>query len=227
MQVPVYDVEGNVVRQIEISDAVFGAMINAPVMHQAVLRQLANARQGTAATKTRGKISGGGRKPFRQKGTGRARQGSTRAPQFRGGGIVFGPSPRSYTQALPRKMRRLALRSALSVKLAEQQLVVVDQLALSVPKTKEMKAIIDRLPVVAPILIVTPGREDNVYKSGRNLGRVTVIPVNNINIVDVLRHSSLIMPIDTIRRIEVTLDPGIRWEAVEDGDMVQAESQIE
>jgi large subunit ribosomal protein L4 len=205
MQVPVYNTEGIVVDQIEISDAVFGAPINAVVLHQAVLRQLSNARQGTAATKTRGMVAGGGRKPFRQKGTGRARQGSTSAPNHRGGGVVFGPHPRSYAQAMPVKMRRIALRSALSSKEAEKQLIVVNELALAEPKTKDMKAIIERLPVQMPVLIVTPDSEINIYKSTRNMPKVTTLPVNNINVVDILRNSGLIMPVDSIRRIEQTL----------------------
>jgi len=155
VQIPVHNVAGEVVDQLELSDAVFGVPPNEAVVHQAMVRQLADARQGTASTKTRGLVSGGGRKMFRQKGTGSARLGSRRAPLLRGGGVVFGPHPRSYRQAMPRKMRRLALRCVLSAKVASEEIIVLDQLSLQEPKTKEMARILKDLGVESSALIVT------------------------------------------------------------------------
>ena len=142
MRVPVVNMAGETVDEIELNDTVFGIKPNTAVMHQALLRQMANARLGTAKTKERGEVAGGGRKPWKQKGTGRARQGSTRAPNWKGGGVVFGPRPRSYEQKMNRKMRRLALRSALSVKAADAQIIVMDQLDMEAPRTREMKTVL-------------------------------------------------------------------------------------
>ncbi|MCI0478761.1 MAG: 50S ribosomal protein L4, partial [Anaerolineales bacterium] len=154
MQVPLYNQAGQQIGTTELRDDIFAIEPNKPVMHQALLRQLANARQGNASTKTRAEVAGGGAKPWKQKGTGRARQGSTRSPQFRHGGVVFGPTPRSYEQKMPLKMRRLALRSALSAKVAEGQIRVVENLKLDVPKTREMETILGGLQIQASALIV-------------------------------------------------------------------------
>ena len=175
MLVPVHNMAGDKVGEIELRDDIFAAPINKTVMHQALVRQLANARRGTHKVKERGEVAGGGRKPWRQKGTGRARQGSTRAPQWRGGGIVFGPTPRSYEQKMPRKMRRVAMRSALSAKAGNEQLVVVQELALAQPKTKEMVGILRNLKVEKSALILLPERNANVELSARNLPDVKTL----------------------------------------------------
>lgn len=207
MQVPVHNIEGEVIDHIELKEEVFGVAPNQAVLHQAMVRQLANARLGTASTKTRGQVSGGGRKPYRQKGTGRARRGSSRSPLLRGGGIVFGPHPRSYRQALPKKMRRLALMSALSSKVAEGEMIVVDELALSQPKTKEMARILANLGVASSALIVTAGPDPNVYKSARNLERTKALPANLLNVVDLLSHRILMITVAAVRMLEEMLMP--------------------
>jgi large subunit ribosomal protein L4 len=207
VQVPVHNIEGEVVDHIELSDEVFGVPPNEAVVHQAQVRQLANARLGTASTKTRGQVSGGGRKPFRQKGTGRARRGSSRSPLLRGGGVVFGPHPRSYRQAMPKKMRRLALRCVLSAKVAEGEMIVVDELALSEHKTKEMAHILANLGVDSSALIVTAGPEPNVYKSARNLERTKTLPANLLNVVDLLSHRILMITVAAVRVVEELWTP--------------------
>ena len=158
MLVPVCNTSGEKVKEVELRDDIFAVPVNEPVIHQALVRQLANARLGTHKTKTRSEVSGGGRKPWRQKGTGRARHGSIREPQWRGGGIVFGPQPRSYRQKMPRKMRRLALKSALSVKAADEQILVLDVLEMPEPKTREMEVILDNLEIDSTALILLPER---------------------------------------------------------------------
>lgn len=202
MQVALRNIKGETVREIELSDEIFGVPVNVPVMHQALVRQQANARLGTVATKTRGQISGGGRKPWRQKGTGRARQGTTRAPHWRGGGIVFGPQPRSYVQAMPRKMRRLALRSALSSKVAEERIVVLDSLELEMPKTKQMLEILDNLGVTTSALVLLPEKNENVERSTNNLTKVKTLRANYLNIQDLLGFDYVIMPLGALRVIE-------------------------
>jgi large subunit ribosomal protein L4 len=171
-------------------------------MHQALVRQLANGRRGTHKVKTRGEVSGGGRKPWRQKGTGRARQGSTRAPHWRGGGIVFGPTPRSYAQKMPRKMRRVAMRSALSAKAGNGQLVVVDSLALAQPKTKEMAAVLRNLRAEQSALILLPERNNNVELSARNLPEVKALQAGYLNMRDLLGYRTLVVVTDAIDEIE-------------------------
>jgi len=171
-------------------------------MHQALLRQEANARLGTAATKTRGQIRGGGKKPWRQKGTGRARQGTTRAPHWRGGGTVFGPQPRKYTQAMPRKMRRLALRSALSSKAAEARIVVLDALELDVPKTKRMIEILTNLEVTSTALVLLPEKNDAVERSANNLSGVKTLRAHYLNIKDLLGFDYVVMPQGALEVIE-------------------------
>jgi len=190
----VYNTQGIMVRTLSLDDRVFGVPINVAVMHQALKRQLANKRQGTADTKTRAEVSGGDSKPWRQKGTGRARQGSIRAPQWYHGGIVFGPHPRSYVQAMPRKARRLALRSALSSKVAEKQLIIVDELTLPAPKTKEMVALLSRLRVTSSALVVLPEHDEIIERAARNLPTVKTLVARNLNVRDILTYDYLIMP---------------------------------
>jgi large subunit ribosomal protein L4 len=202
LQVPVHNILGEVVDHIELSEEVFGVSPNQAVVHQALVRQLANARLGTASTKTRAQVSGGGRKPFRQKGTGRARRGSSRAPQYKGGGVAFGPHPRSYRQAMPKKMRHLALRCVLSAKVAEGEIIVVDELALSGPRTKEMARILAALGVASSALVVTAEPDPNVYKSARNLERIKTLPANLLNVVDLSSHKVLMITVAAVRRVE-------------------------
>ena len=202
VQVPVHNIQGEVVDHIALKDEIFGVPPNQAVVHQALVRQLANARQGTASTKTRAQVSGGGRKPFRQKGTGRARRGSASSPLLRGGGVAFGPHPRSYRQAMPRKMRSLALRCVLSAKVAQGEMVVVDELALNEPKTKEMARILAALGVGSSVLIVTAGADPNAYKAARNLERTKTLPANLINVGDLLSHRILMLTVAAVRRVE-------------------------
>ncbi len=202
MQVPVYSVAGEVVDQMEISDDVFAVPFNEAVVHQALVAQQANARQGTASTKTRSDVSGSTRKLFRQKHTGMARAGSRRSPLRRGGGIVFGPLPRSYRQAIPKKMRRLALRCVLSAKAGGGELKVLEQLGLVQPKTKEMVGILAALGVDSSALIVTGEPEDNLIKSARNLAGIKTTPASLLNVVDLLSCRMLLMTVVAVRRVE-------------------------
>jgi large subunit ribosomal protein L4 len=202
MQVSVYNLDGKVAAQIEVSDHVFGVPFNQALVHQVVVGQLANTRQGTASTKDRGEVSGSTRKLYAQKHTGRARAGSIKSPLRRGGGIIFGPKPRSYRQSLPKKMRRLALRCALSAKLRDNELIVLEQLLLAEPKTKEMVRILSALGVDASVLIVTAEPEENVVKSARNLPGVTTMPASILNAVDILTHKVLLMTVPAVRKAE-------------------------
>lgn len=202
MQIPVHNLTGEVTGHIEISDRVFGEPFNESVVHQAMVRQQANARQGTHATKTRGQINASGAKLFRQKGTGNARAGSRRSPLRRGGGITFGPHPRSYTQAMPKKMRRLALRCVLSAKTEEKELIVLESLALEAPKTKQMAEILGALGIKSSALIVTAKPEENVIKSARNLQKIKTLPANILNVVDLLSHRILLMTVEAVRTAE-------------------------
>jgi large subunit ribosomal protein L4 len=204
VQAKVYNLAGEEVDKIELDDAVFGIRPNMAVVHQAVVRQQANARQGTHDTKTRAEVRGGGAKPWRQKGTGRARQGSIRSPQWRHGGVVFGPHPRSYEQDMPRKMRRLAMRSVLSAKAAAGRLVVVDSFADLEPRTKVMKQVLDNLKIDGTALIMTPGHEPNVEMAAANLPYVRTMMAYLLSVVDMLRHDYLILPrasVDVIHSI--------------------------
>ncbi len=212
MQVPVYDLNGEVVDHIELREDVFGLPPNQAVVHQALVRQLANARQGNSSTKTRAQVTGGGAKPFRQKGTGRARRGSSRSPLLKGGGIVFGPHPRSYRQAMPKKMRRLALRCVLSSKVAEDEMVVVEGFTFDQPKTKEMARILGALGVNSSALIVTAEPDINLYKSARNLGRIKTLPANLLNVVDLLSHRILMITVAGVKKVEELWMPGERKE---------------
>lgn len=206
MQFSVYNTAGEVVDSVELDDAVFAAPVNQALLHQAVLRQRANARVGTASTKTRGVVVGTGAKLFRQKGTGRARQGSKKAPHWTGGGVVFGPHPRSYEQAMPRQMRRQAVRSALSARVAENHFVVVDSLQFDEPKTKAMLAVLGNLHV-APrsALVVLPEPDFNVVRSARNIPGVKTLPADSLNVLDILSHDYLIMPVEAARKVEQAL----------------------
>lgn len=202
MKVPVYSMAGEVVRHISISDDVFATPVNEAVVHQAMVRQLANARQGTASTKTRGEVIGSTRKLFRQKGTGRARAGSAKSPTRRGGGVAFGPHPRSYQQAMPKKMHRLALRCVLSAKAGDKELMVLDELRLNEPKTKEMTKILAALGIAASALIAIGEPEQNVVKSARNLPGIKTIPTRLLNVVDIISHKMLLITETSLRQIE-------------------------
>jgi large subunit ribosomal protein L4 len=202
MQVPVYNIQGEQVSEIELRDDIFAVPVNEPLMHQALVRQLANARLGTHKTKTRSEVSGGGRKPWRQKGTGRARQGSIRSPQWRGGATVFGPQPRSYEQKMPRKMRRQALRSALSVKASGSQLVVLDALQMDVPKTKQVMDILRSLGVDSSALILLPQRDEIVLRSVHNMPHVRTLVAQYLNVRDLLKFDYVVMPLAALDVIE-------------------------
>lgn len=202
MQVSLRNISGETVGDVELRPEIFEVPVNMPIMHQALIRQQANARLGTAATKTRGQISGGGKKPWRQKGTGRARQGTTRAPQWRGGGTVFGPQPRSYVQAMPRKMRRLALRSALSSKASEERIVVLDSLELDAPRTKQFIQILDNLKIGSTALVLLSDRNENVERSVSNLMGVKTLRANYLNIRDLLGFDYVVMPLDALEVVE-------------------------
>ena len=207
MKVPVYSLSGEVVKHIEVSDHVFAAPFNEAVVHQAVVRQRANARQGTASTKTRGEVVGSSRKLYRQKHTGMARAGRRRSPTRRGGGVAFGPRPRSYHQEMPKKMRRLALRCALSAKARDEELTVLEKLELGQPKTREMVGILAALGVDSSALIVTGKPEENVVKSARNLAGVKTLPANILNVVDILTYKRLLMTEAAVRRAEELWGP--------------------
>src|SRR5437763_488486 len=209
----VYNMAGEAVEQLELSEQVFGVTPNMAVLHQVVTAQLVNRRQGNASTKTRAEVSGGNRKPYKQKGTGRARQGSTRAPQFRHGGVVFGPKPHPYHHDVPRKMRRLAIRSALSDKVANEKLIVLDDLTLEAPRTKDMVAILDRLRLDGKsVLMVLPQRDENVLLSIRNIPTAKAQHVSSINVVELLKHDCLIMPVKTVRWLEMVFGEGLSAE---------------
>jgi large subunit ribosomal protein L4 len=201
MKVDVFNMEGEKVKQVELPAAVFEAPINVDLMHQAYIRQMANARLGTHKTKTRSEVAGGGRKPWRQKGTGRARQGSTRAVQWKGGGRVHTPRPRSYEQAMPKKMRRAALRSALSAKAAEAGIVVVDEVALTEPKTRLMAEALGKLIGESSVLVLLPEKDlsyDTIMRSADNLTDAKVLLAGYINIRDLLGYDKVIVPLKAL-----------------------------
>src|SRR3989440_12351730 len=202
MSVTVYDREGKESGQVELPESVFNVPVNEAVLHQAVLRQQANDRQGTHETKTRGEVAGGGKKPWKQKGTGRARQGSTRAPQWRHGGVVFGPHARSYEQKMPRKQRRAALRAALSAKHQEGAVRVIEELALDEPKTRVLAEIFDQLGTGARTLLVIREHDLNLEKSTRNLVSVKTILVGNLNPSDVLIADTIVFTRTTLDDLE-------------------------
>jgi large subunit ribosomal protein L4 len=202
VQVPVYNLSGEVVRQIEVSDLVFAVPFNEAVVHQVMVGQRANARQGTASTKTRGEVSGSTRKLFRQKGTGNARAGSKKSPLRRGGGITFGPRPRSYRQEIPKKMRRLALRCVLSAKAGDGELKVLEGFDFTEPKTKKMLEVLSALEAGSSVLIVTPEPEENLIKSARNLAEIKTMPVHVLNVLDILSYKMLLMTEAAVRQAE-------------------------
>lgn len=218
MEVSLKNMQGQEVGAVDLPDAIFASEINQAVMHQALVRQLANRRLGTHNTKTRSDVSGGGRKPWRQKGTGRARQGSTRAPHWRGGGVVFGPHPRSYTQKMPRKMRRLALRSALSVKAQDQQVIVLDRLEVAVPRTKDIAQMLAALNVNRSALVLLPERNTNVELAARNLPNVKTLHAPYLNVRDILGHDTLIVPQQALAVLESFLGAEEALDATEAGE---------
>jgi large subunit ribosomal protein L4 len=201
-KVAMYDMQGAQVGEIDLSDNVFGIQPNVAVMHQFVKMQLANKRVGTASTKTRAEVRGGGKKPWKQKGTGRARVGSSRNPVWRGGGVAFGPKPRDYSYKLPRKVRRLALKSALSSKALDSNIIVVDFLTFDEPKTKLMVATLGLLNVGKKTLLVTADGDVNVYKSARNIPGVKPLKADYINVFDILKYETLLMTKDAVARLE-------------------------
>ncbi|HJB28505.1 MAG TPA: 50S ribosomal protein L4 [Candidatus Blautia faecavium] len=199
--VTVYNMEGNEVGTMELNDAVFGVEVNEHLVHLAVVRQLANKRQGTQKAKTRSEVSGGGRKPWRQKGTGHARQGSIRAPQWTGGGVVFAPVPRDYTMKMNKKERRAALKSALTSKVQDNKFVVVDSLTMAEPKTKEMQKVLSNLKA-EKALVVIAADDKNIALSTRNIADVQLSTVNSINVYDVMKHQTVVVTKDAVASIE-------------------------
>ena len=201
-KVDVYNMQGKKVSDVELSEAVFGIEPNENVVHSALVNYLANQRQGTQSTKTRAEVSGGGRKPWRQKGTGRARQGSIRAPQWIKGGIALGPKPRSYSYRINKKEKQLAIRSLLSAKVLDNELTVVDKLEVKEAKTKVMAKALTDLKVEGKALIILANRNDNVLRSSRNIEGVKTIELNTINVFDLLNCNKLVLPLDTVKKLE-------------------------
>ncbi|MGI6036250.1 MAG: 50S ribosomal protein L4 [Limnochordia bacterium] len=204
-KVVVYNIAGEQVGEIQLDEGIFGVEVNEDLLHQAVVMYQARKRRGTAATKTRGLVAGGGRKPWRQKGTGRARHGSIRSPLWVGGGTVFGPQPRDYKYSMPKKARRQALRSALSAKVNTGSLIVVDELKLDQPKTKTMYGILQNLNASGSTLLVTAGPDDNVRLSARNIAKVKVLPANELNALEVLSYRRLLLTQDAVAKVEEVL----------------------
>ncbi len=205
LKAALYNIDGNQVGEIDLKNEVFGVPVHEAVIHQAVVKQMAGRRLGTHDTKTKALTRGGGRKPWRQKGTGRSRHGSTRSPIWRKGGIVFGPHPRDYSYNLPKKMRRLALKSALSAKAKEGNLFILEELKLSQPKTKDILVLLDKMKIGERTLFVTAGPDENVLKSTRNISRVKYLPLTGMSVYDVLAYQKLIMTRETLDRCEEVL----------------------
>ncbi len=201
-KVDVYDLKGKKVSDIELLDTIFGIEPNEAIVHSVLVNYLADQRQGTQSTKTRAEVSGGGKKPWRQKGTGRARQGSTRSPQWTKGGIALGPKPRSYKYTVNKKEKRLAIKSILSSKVVEKQLTVIDKLELPEIKTKMMANALTELKVEGKTLIILPEKNQNVYMSSRNIKGIKTITANNINVFDLLKYTNLILSVDTVKKLE-------------------------
>ena len=201
-KIDVYDIQGKKVSTVELKDEIFGIKPNEAVVHSVLVNFLANQRQGTQSTKTRAEVRGGGRKPWRQKGTGRARQGSIRAPQWIKGGIALGPKPRSYKYSVNKKEKRLAIKSCLSSKVLEKELVVVDSLPLKEIKTKEMVKALNNLKVEGKTLILLPEKNETVQKSARNIEGVKTTLVNTINVYDLLKYKNLVITLDTVKKLE-------------------------
>lgn len=198
----VYNMSGSQVDEMELSDSVFGMEPNKHVLHEAVVMQLASLRQGTHKVKNRSEVRGGGRKPWKQKGTGRARQGSIRSPQWVGGGTVFGPTPRSYAYKLPKKVRRLAIKSALSSKVLAEQIIILDKLVMNEPKTKDFVAVLNNLAIDRKALFVLPEYNDNILLSARNLPSVKLVAADGVNVYDVLRYDKLILTKEAAQKVE-------------------------
>ena len=194
--------KGEQVGEIELSDNIFGIEVRPDIMHRAVVNYLANQRLGTSSTLTRAEVAGGGRKPWRQKGTGRARHGSIRSPIWRKGGITFGPKPRAYKYKLPKKLKRLALKSALSSKVVENEIIVLEDLTMEAPKTKEMVQILSNVKADKKSLIVIASKDENVEKSARNIPGVKAINLNTLNVYDILNHDNLIMTKDAVMKVQ-------------------------
>ena len=201
-KVDVYNMQGKKVSDVELSEAVFGIQPNENVVHSVLVNYLANQRQGTQSTKTRAEVRGGGRKPWRQKGTGRARQGSIRAPQWVKGGIALGPKPRSYKYTVNKKERRLAIRSVLSSKVLENNLIVLDKAEMKEIKTKAMVKTLENLKVTGKTLILLPEKNENVQKSARNIEGVKTTLVNTINVYDLLKYNKLVVTLDAVKKLE-------------------------
>ncbi len=201
-KIDVYDIEGKKVSDVELNEKVFGIEPNENVVHSVLVNYLANQRQGTQSTKTRAEVRGGGRKPWRQKGTGRARQGSIRAPQWIKGGIALGPKPRSYRYSVNKKEKRLAIKSILSSKVLEKELTVVDKLELKEIKTKSMVKVFADLKVTGNTLVVLPEKNLNVQASTNNIKDAKVILINEINVYDLLKYTNLVLPLDSVKKIE-------------------------
>lgn len=201
-KVDVYNMQGKKVSDVELNEAVFGIEPNETIVHSVLVNYLANQRQGTQSTKTRAEVRGGGKKPWRQKGTGRARQGSIRAPQWIKGGIALGPKPRSYKYTVNKKERRLAIKSILSSKVLEKELTVVDKLELAEIKTKTMVKALSDLKVEGTTLIILPEQNKNVLMSARNIEGVKTILINNINVFDLLKYNKLVLPLETVKKLE-------------------------
>jgi large subunit ribosomal protein L4 len=204
--VAIYNVQGQQVGDINLNDSIFGVKVNEAAMHQVVVNHLANLRRGTSSTKSRGEVSGGGRKPWRQKGTGRARVGTIRSPLWRGGAITFGPKPRDFSYKLPKKLKRVALKSALTSKVNDGNIIVLDELKFEQPKTKEMVNVLKALNNVdIKTLMVVAGVDENVVKSIRNIKGVKVINTNNLNTYDILNHEKLIITKEAVEKVEEVL----------------------
>lgn len=202
MNVKVYDMSGKETGTMELNDNIFAIPVNVVVMHEAVKQYLANQRQGTQSTLTRTEVRGGGKKPWRQKGTGRARQGSIRAPQWTHGGVALGPKPRSYRIAMNKKAKRLAMKSAFSAKVAENNLIVLDSLTFDAPKTKQMVSVLNALNVTEKALIVLAGPDTNVVNSARNIAGVKTLYVNTLNVYDIVKHDKFIITKEAVNKVE-------------------------
>jgi large subunit ribosomal protein L4 len=203
--VAVYNMQGAQVGEIELNSDVFGVEVNQTVLHSAVVLQLASLRRGTHSTKLRGEVSGGGRKPWRQKGTGRARAGSIRSPLWRGGAILFGPKPRDYGFSMPKKQRRLALKSALSSKVESGKLIVLDELNFDAPKTKQVVELLNNLKVSGKVLVVTGEFNETVEKSARNIAGVAALEASGLNVYDILHHDTLVVTKAAVAKVEEVL----------------------
>ncbi len=204
-KVTLFNQAGSQVGDIELNDSIFGIEPNNHVLFEAIIMQRASLRQGNHKVKTRSEVAGGGRKPWKQKGTGRARQGSIRSPQWRGGGTVFGPTPRSYSYKLPKKVRRLAIKSALSAKALEENILVLEGLSFEAPKTKEFVAVLSNLSVDTKALVVTDGLDEKVALSARNIPGVTVVAADGLNVLDVVSHNKLILTKSAVEKVEEVL----------------------